>query len=129
MYFPFLWNRVKIEPVIPWKEKGNQMNSPKHITYALLLFALLSILQAQPAPDFEAHGHVYYQREVLYNKHGTNPTFVDWNNDGKKDLVVGFHFEGRVYVYPNTGIDFPAFNDPVITLSIDKILIQFAEFT
>ena len=32
------------------------------------------------------------------------PTVVDWNNDGRKDLVVGSRY-GRIYIYLNEGTD------------------------
>lgn len=32
------------------------------------------------------------------------PTVVDWNNDGRKDLVVGARY-GKIYVYLNEGTD------------------------
>ncbi len=33
------------------------------------------------------------------------PTSVDWNNDGKKDLVIGQLLFGYVWLYLNTGTD------------------------
>ncbi|MFH2000292.1 MAG: VCBS repeat-containing protein [Planctomycetota bacterium] len=33
---------------------------------------------------------------------GSSPRVVDWNNDGKKDLIVGER-EGRIYLFINTG--------------------------
>lgn len=39
------------------------------------------------------------------------PTSVDWNNDGKKDLVVGQIINGYVLLYLNQGTDLnPVFN-------------------
>ena len=39
------------------------------------------------------------------------PTVVDWNNDGKKDLVVGQFYYGNVFVFLNVGTDAsPVFN-------------------
>lgn len=105
------------------------MNPYKMIAPILLVYIISTNLFGQAAPAFRLLGYVNYQGEVLYNKHGTNPTFADWNSDGKKDLVVGFHFEGRIYVYTNTGEILPTFDDPLSTLSIDGNLIRFAEFT
>ncbi|MCI0513459.1 VCBS repeat-containing protein, partial [candidate division KSB1 bacterium] len=31
------------------------------------------------------------------------PVFVDWNNDGKKDLVIGNHYPGEIRLYLNNG--------------------------
>ena len=33
------------------------------------------------------------------------PTVVDWNGDGKKDLIVGQFGKGRIRVYLNEGTD------------------------
>lgn len=39
------------------------------------------------------------------------PTVVDWNNDGKKDLVVGQFIQGHIRLYLNQGSDLnPVFN-------------------
>ena len=40
------------------------------------------------------------------------PCAVDWNNDGKKDLVVGEFNRGAILLYLNTGTDTePTFQD------------------
>ncbi|MHC4944655.1 MAG: hypothetical protein ACYTG7_16685 [Planctomycetota bacterium] len=39
------------------------------------------------------------------------PTIADWNEDGKKDLIVGQYASGNIIVYLNTGTDVhPEFN-------------------
>ena len=39
------------------------------------------------------------------------PTVVDWNNDGKKDLIVGEFDQGYIRLYLNQGTDSnPVFN-------------------
>ena len=39
------------------------------------------------------------------------PTVVDWNNDGKKDLVIGQFSSGKIKVFLNQGTDAsPVFN-------------------
>lgn len=41
---------------------------------------------------------------------GSSPRVVDWNNDGKKDLIVGER-EGKVFIYINSGTNAaPVFN-------------------
>jgi len=46
------------------------------------------------------------------------PVVSDWNEDGKKDLIVG-NMEGTIIIYLNKGTDsFPAF-DPPFLLSLD----------
>lgn len=40
------------------------------------------------------------------------PAVMDWNNDGKKDLIVGQFSGGRISVYLNKGADnAPVFKD------------------
>ena len=36
---------------------------------------------------------------------GSAPEVVDWNNDGKKDLIIGQFSEGKIRVYMNGGTD------------------------
>jgi len=49
----------------------------------------------------------------------SSPTIVDWNGDGKKDLVVG-NSSGNVFVFLNTGIDSaPEFSSDGIKTSIE----------
>ena len=46
------------------------------------------------------------------------PSAVDWNNDGKKDLIVGEYTGGNIHVYLNKGTDVnPAFNGSFMVLS------------
>ena len=54
-------------------------------------------------------------------------TTVDWNNDGKKDLIVGSG-SGNVYFYANTGTDSdPEFNGGVqIQSGGTPILVNYA---
>jgi len=43
------------------------------------------------------------------------PTVLDWNNDGKKDLLVGQFTEGNVWLFLNQGTDQqPVFNGGVL---------------
>jgi hypothetical protein len=41
----------------------------------------------------------------------TTPAVADWNNDGKKDLLVGQYYYGNVFLFTNTGTNAaPAFS-------------------
>jgi len=99
------------------------------LKYYILSLFIISGLFAQKAPRFTSAGHVFYMGEELFNKHGTNPTYADWTGNGNKDLIVGFHYEGRIYVYPNSGEDGPVFRSPFIPLQADGVQIIFAEYT
>lgn len=37
------------------------------------------------------------------DNYGAVPNAVDWNDDGKKDLLVGTFYNGNVYYYQNRG--------------------------
>jgi len=37
--------------------------------------------------------------------HTTSPEVIDWNNDGKKDLLVGTFSEGKIKLFLNQGTD------------------------
>ena len=54
------------------------------------------------------------------------PRVVDWNEDGKKDLLVGCFFSGNVHLFLNSGSN----NAPVFTtgtmLQADGIVISVA---
>ena len=46
------------------------------------------------------------------------PSGVDWDNDGKKDLIVGQYTSGRILIYPNKGTDVnPVFDGSFEVLS------------
>ena len=41
----------------------------------------------------------------------TTPTSVDWNNDGKKDLLMGQFEDGHIWLFINQGTNLnPVFN-------------------
>lgn len=48
--------------------------------------------------------------DLTVDKYST-PTTVDWNNDGKRDLLCGQYTDGRVWLFLNQGTDMnPMFN-------------------
>ena len=42
----------------------------------------------------------------------SSPTFVDWDNDGKRDLLVGQKLHGKIRLYMNQGTDSEPVFDP-----------------
>ena len=90
----------------------------------LLVFILLicagpfTCLYSQTTPTFYAGKKIQYNGQDLrptytgtssgYN-HYSVPCVADWNGDGKKDLLIGYFFQGWIYLYINSGTD----NEPV----------------
>lgn len=74
----------------------------------LILILLLSagLLKGQ-IPLFERGVYIQYNNTpiLLGNNYDTAPCVVDWNNDGRKDLLVGCFYNGSVYLYTNSGTD------------------------
>jgi len=69
------------------------------------------------APAFDSGMTMYYWPGGVPTDidvgHRAVPTVVDWNSDGKKDLLVGA-FDGRIHIFLNEGTDTaPVFNDVV----------------
>lgn len=96
-----------------------------YTTFFTLLFGILSNLLAQQSEFNDIH-RIQYFGEDLFNKHGTSPQVIDWNGDGLKDLVVGFHFAGWVYVYLNSGTNIkPLFDTEFIQLKADDEIIAY----
>ena len=86
-------------------------------TKVLLLVLVLLIytsLYSQTAPTFYAgyktqyNGHdlrpLYQSSATGYNYYSV-PCVADWNGDGKKDLLVGYFYQGWIYLYINSGTD------------------------
>ena len=80
----------------------------KFMTLLLVIFFLLilndSAFSSNDPPNFETGIRLQdssgdMKPGILY----TAPCVVDWNEDGKKDLLVGAFFVGNVYLYLNSG--------------------------
>jgi len=100
----------------------------KYINYTsaiILLFTTISTVSAQSS-ELGDVTRVQYFGEDLFNKHGTSPKIADWNGDGLKDLIVGFHYRGWVYVYLNSGTNsIPVFETELIQLKADDEIIAY----
>ena len=69
-------------------------------------------------PLLEYKGLLYDGAGVLTVQMQAFPSAVDWNNDGKKDLIVGEYTGGNIHVYLNKGTDAnPVFNGSFMVLS------------
>ncbi len=40
---------------------------------------------------------------IMTDNRGVAPNVVDWNGDGKKDLLLGSFYYGNIYVFENSG--------------------------
>ena len=80
------------------------------VVVAMLWFALggpLSLAALQEGVRLEADG-----RAIDVPIGHLVPCATDWNDDGKKDLVVGQFAKGQIRFYPNRGTDAaPKFKD------------------
>ncbi len=83
------------------------------------LFIIAFAIAAYSLPDASAQRSFEKGIRILSNGKPINvdighsvPTVADWNNDGKKDLVVGQFSKGRIRLYLNEGTDSkPVFNE------------------
>ncbi len=79
-------------------------------TAVVFLFLCAGGLRAD-VPDLEAGVLIQDGTEPLEVNLHSSCTVVDWNNDGKKDLVVGQFYYGNIWLFLNQGTDAnPVFN-------------------
>lgn len=72
-----------------------------------LAVVLLTLLGCN---DLTAPVRVESDGKPIVVDHAT-PCFVDWDGDGRRDLLVGQYGEGNLRLYPNRGTDTdPGFN-------------------
>jgi hypothetical protein len=65
---------------------------------------------------------IYSSDNILNAGRRTAPVAADWNDDGKKDLLVG-SMDGNIKIYINTGTDsLPVFNAPELLKTGGTIL-------
>ena len=58
-----------------------------------------------PLPVLQSDRQVQAAGKTLSVGHTACPAVVDWNNDGKKDLLVGTFRNGKVFLFLNQGTD------------------------
>ena len=61
-------------------------------------------------PELDEGVYIQSGSGPLTVKYFTAPSVIDWNNDGKKDLLIGQFNNGNVWLFLNQGTDAqPAF--------------------
>lgn len=74
------------------------------IAAGVLALAGRAPLQADHVTDLDAGVYVQKSGSALSVDRHSAPTVADWNNDGKKDLIVG-EFPGYAWLFLNAGTD------------------------
>jgi hypothetical protein len=75
------------------------------------LWVLLCGVATQAAvPELEPGVYLRAGGGILSVKPHTAPCAIDWNNDGRKDLLVGQFDSGNIWLFLNQGAD----ADPVL---------------
>lgn len=69
-----------------------------------LVFFISNTVCADPPQFLPGERIKEGQGEIKVDYYAT-PTVVDWNNDGKKDLVIGQEMYGWIWLYLNLGTD------------------------
>jgi hypothetical protein len=75
---------------------------------AFIVFPLVyaqSLGDIPALPDLEAGVLILDGEKPLTVGHTASPDVADWNNDGKKDLLVGTLVQGKVFLFLNKGTD------------------------
>ena len=78
-------------------------------TFAIAAAATLAFLCASPlragAPELDAGVLIKDGTGNLSVNYHSSACVVDWNNDGRKDLVVGQFYYGHIWLFLNAGTD------------------------
>ncbi|MCP4711860.1 MAG: hypothetical protein GY869_24840, partial [Planctomycetes bacterium] len=64
--------------------------------------------QIQPVasiPKLTAPVPIIDKDKLMWSGRTACPEMVDWNNDGKRDLLVGMFSKGQIMLFTNTGTD------------------------
>ena len=59
----------------------------------------------QNLPILKTGRQIQVDGKPLIIGHTASPEVLDWNNDGKKDLLVGTFNNGKIVLYLNAGTD------------------------
>ncbi len=90
----------------------------RYVLFMIPVFLVFSLVAHADLPLLEYKGLLYDGGGVLTVEMQAFPSAVDWNNDGKKDLIIGEYTGGNIHVYLNKGTDAnPVFNGSFMVLS------------
>jgi hypothetical protein len=89
--------------------------------------ALADSTQGAAVPVFESEALLTWDNGTIHaDNRGAVPEAVDWNGDGKKDLLVGVFYDGYIFYYMNYGTNAnPVFHDRVM-LQADGVDIKLS---
>ena len=92
------------------------------LVLAFGLFCAAEAVEFQPGVKIEADGKAI-DVEGGGGGGGVVPSAVDWNGDGKKDLLVGQYKGGKIRLYLNQGTDnAPVFKDFTYLQAGEKVI-------
>lgn len=90
--------------VAEWRDTGMQNLSAAIVGCAVLVL-LCPLCGYGEIPEIDAGVYIYDGGAPLEVQTMSAPTVVDWNNDGRKDLVVGHFTQGHISLFLNQGTD------------------------
>ncbi len=95
------------------------------LAHFFFLCVLIATGQAGEPPVFARGARLRdSQGEIQPSFNYSVPCVTDWNQDGKKDLLVGVFLEGNIFYYLNSGTN----RNPVFTKA-SKLLADGKELT
>ncbi|KPK64490.1 hypothetical protein AMJ83_01915 [candidate division WOR_3 bacterium SM23_42] len=81
---------------------------------SLILFMIFVLISHAETPVFDDPVYIEANGTPINVGYGGNasPFIIDWDGDGKQDLLLGQFNQGRVRFYPNIGTNYnPTFSD------------------
>jgi hypothetical protein len=82
--------------------------------FSLILFTLFVLISYAETPLFDDPVYIEANGTPINVGYGGNasPFIIDWDGDGKQDLLLGQFNQGRVRFYTNIGTSYnPTFGD------------------
>lgn len=98
------------------------------LKYSCALFIILLSLSLAEPPVFEPPLPIQANGVSINTGYGGNasPFLIDWDGDGKQDLLLGQFDGGRIRFYQNTGTHYnPTFNT-FVYLQADGVVISLS---